>query len=66
MDAIDGSGDGECGNGMDWIGSPVTGGCDVVAPEAAVAAPRDGDADAADVGVGRISEMTGPVDGMPP
>jgi hypothetical protein len=26
MDEREGSGDGECGNGMDWIGNPVRGG----------------------------------------
>jgi len=78
IDEIVGSGEGECGKGMLWIGSPVDGGCgvepmDECAAES-VASCDDEEpvavvADARREGVGMISEMTGPEagsTGMPP
>ena len=73
-----GSGEGECGKGMLWIGSPVDGGCGVEASDKCVVEsvagcddeePAAVAADAGREGVGMISEMTGPKAGsagMPP
>jgi hypothetical protein len=69
-----GTGDGECGKEMLWIGSPV-GGRDGGTPEDESTAGWDEEvpaavgADAENEGVGMISEMTGPEAGsagMPP
>jgi hypothetical protein len=69
-----GTGDGECGKGMLWIGSPVDGG-DGVKPEDESTAGWDKEVPAAvgaaaeREGVDMISEMTGPEAGsagMPP
>jgi hypothetical protein len=68
MDDNEGNGDGECWKGMDWIGKPVSSGCDAATPKAAEVTPNDGvptivgDAE----GVGNISEMTGPLAGRLP
>ena len=68
MANIDGSGDDECRNGIDWIGRPVAGGCDTATSEVAVGAPDDGCTASADEsdGEGKISEITGPDAGIPP
>ena len=69
-----GSGEGECGKGMLWIGSPVDGGCGVEPMDECAAGCDDEEpaavaANAGREGMGMISEMTGPEAGsagMPP
>jgi hypothetical protein len=66
MSANIGSGDGECGNWMLWIGSPVVGGGGVAPTEESAAGCNGEDeptgiaANAGREGVGMISEITGP------
>jgi hypothetical protein len=61
-----GSGDGECGNWMLWIGSPVVGGGGVAPMEESAAGCNDEDertgtaANTGREGVGMISEITSP------
>jgi len=78
IDEIVGSGEGECGKGMLWIGSPVDVGCGVEPMDESAAESATGcddeepaaiAADAGGEGVGMISEMTGSEAGsagMPP
>jgi hypothetical protein len=59
-----GSGDGECGNWMLWIGSPVSGGVGEAPMEESAAGCNDErtgtTANTGREGVGIISEITGP------
>jgi hypothetical protein len=74
MDENVGTGDGECGKGMLWIGSPVVGGGGVEPTDESTTgydddAPAVVGAVAGREGVGRISDMIGPEAGsarMPP
>jgi hypothetical protein len=64
MDENVGRGDGECGKGMLWIGSPVDGSGDMEPTDATTGGCEDRPAavavDAGREGVGMISEMIGP------
>ena len=63
MEDNNGTGDGDDGNGIDWIGSPVGDGCEVM-PVAV--GTGSGAVDPGSDGEGRISETTGSDAGKPP